>query len=165
MKRVIIVRHAKAVQYGYHNDFHRDLQDRGKKDAKLIGRELYKKGIKADGMISSPAKRAIKTARIFAKRVGFNPNEIIQMNEIYEGLSTYEFLDLITKLPDKWNSVFFFGHNPGFHLFAGYLLNHYNEDMPTCTTVGIYFETNNWKRVTAHSGIQSFRLIPKMFKS
>lgn len=30
MKRVIIVRHGKAVPYGYDDDFNRDLQDREK---------------------------------------------------------------------------------------------------------------------------------------
>jgi phosphohistidine phosphatase len=164
MKRVVIVRHAKAVPYGYHDDFHRDLQDRGKNDAKLIGKKLQKKGIKADAMISSPAKRALKTARFFAKKMGFNKNDIRQMNEIYEGPSTYEFLDIIRKLPDQWDTVFFFGHNPGFHLFAKYLLNSYEEDMPTCTTLGIDLDVTNWKKVDAYSGKLGFRMTPKMFK-
>jgi phosphohistidine phosphatase len=165
MKRIVIVRHAKAVPYGYHDDFHRDLQERGKKDAKIVGSELHKQGIKADAMISSPAKRAMKTARIFAKKMNFNKNHIRQMNEIYEGLSTYEFLDIINKLPDQWNTVFFFGHNPGFHLFAKYLLSRFDEDMPTCATIGIDFDGNNWKEVKAHSGSQRFRIIPKMYRS
>ena len=164
MKRVVIVRHAKAVPYGYHDDFHRDLQDRGKKDAKLVGRELKKQKINADALISSPAKRALKTACIFAKKMDFNKDDIRQMNEIYEGLSTYEFLDIITKLPEHWNTVFFFGHNPGFHLFAKYLLNSYEEDMPTCATVGIDFEVDNWKEIKAHTGRQGFRIIPKIYR-
>ncbi len=164
MKQIVIVRHAKSVPYGYHDDFHRDLQDRGRKDAKLIGKQLKKQGITPDAMISSPAKRALKTARILAKNTGFNKEDIQQMNEIYEGLSTYEFLDIIQKLPENWNTVFFFGHNPGFQLFAGYLLEHYNEDMPTCTTIGMNFEVDKWKDIQAHSGKQAFRLIPKMFR-
>ena len=164
MKRLVIVRHAKSVPYGYHDDFHRDLQDRGKKDAKLIGKHLKKQGITPDAMISSPAKRALKTARIFANKTGFNKENIQQMKEIYEGLSTYEFLDIVQNLPEDWNTVFFFGHNPGFQLFTGYLLNHINEDMPTCASVGIDFEVDNWKDVQAHSGKQAFRFIPKMLR-
>ena len=165
MKRVVIVRHAKAVPYGYHDDFHRDLQDRGKKDAKLVGKELHKQEIEADAMISSPAKRALKTARIIAKKIKFNKNDITQMNEIYEGRSTYEFLDIINKLPIEWNTVFFFGHNPGFHLLAGYLLSRYTEDMPTNDTIGLAINENDWKNIKAHSGRMAFRIIPKMLKS
>ena len=36
MKRVVIVRHAKSVPYGYEDDFNRYLTERGEKDAAKI---------------------------------------------------------------------------------------------------------------------------------
>lgn len=164
MKRVVIVRHAKAVPYGYDDDFSRDLKDRGYKDAKLVSEELGKLGIKPDGMISSPAKRAIKTARIFAKHLGFDEKNIREVADIYDGLTTSEFVDLIQSLDDNLQTVFFFGHNPDFHIFTGNLLKSYHDDMPTCATVGIDFPVETWKQAEARTGENAFRLIPKMFK-
>jgi phosphohistidine phosphatase len=164
MKRVVIVRHAKAVPYGYEDDFNRDLRDRGKNDAKLVSEELNALEIKPDAMISSPAKRALKTARIFAEHLGFDAKKIREIPEIYDGLTTSEFVDLIQSLDDNLQTVFFFGHNPGFHIFTGNLLKSYHDDMPTCATVGIDFQADKWEQVQARTGENAFRLIPKMFK-
>lgn len=164
MKRVVIVRHAKSVPYGYDDDFNRDLRDRGKNDSKLVSGELERQGIKPDVMISSPAKRAIKTARIFAETLGFPKKEIIEVEDIYDGLTTSEFLGLIRNLPDDKNTAFFFGHNPGFYYFVNSLLEHFYDEMPTCSTVGIDFDVDSWQEVKARTGKKAFQLIPKMFK-
>lgn len=163
MKQVVIVRHGKAVPYGYEDDFTRDLRDRGKNDAKLIGTLLNKKDIHPDAMISSPAKRAIKTARIFAEALNFEKKDISEIQAIYEGLTTSEFLNLIRNLPEEKETVFFFGHNPGFHYFVSNLLDHFTNDMPTCSTVGIEFNVDSWREVKARTGKLAFQFVPKMF--
>jgi phosphohistidine phosphatase len=165
MKRIVIVRHAKAVPYGYHDDFFRELQDRGRNDADIVSKELAKTGIKPDAIITSPAKRALKTAKIFAKNLEFDKDKIEQNSDIYEGINSSEFIDLIRELPDDLNTVFFFGHNPGFHFFVSTLLPYYNDDMPTCATIGIKFNCKRWEEVKAHAGVQEFRLIPRMFRA
>ena len=48
MKQIVIVRHAKAVPYGYEDDFNRDLTERGVNDATKISAELKQRGIKTD---------------------------------------------------------------------------------------------------------------------
>lgn len=164
MRRVVIVRHAKAVPYGYDEDFTRDLTDRGMNDAQQIGIELKKMGIVPDSMISSPANRAIQTALIFAENMGFNKKELVEIEDIYNGLTTSEFLGLIKKLPDTAETAFFFGHNPSFQYFANNLLEKFYEDMPTCSTVAIDFNVDSWKKVEARSGKKAFQLIPKMFR-
>lgn len=164
MKRVVIVRHAKAVQYGYHDDFNRHLTDRGKNDAKLVSKELNNKGIIPDAIISSPAVRAMETARIFAKNLNLKKKNINKIIEIYEGMTSSEFLDIIKKLPYEFNTVFFFGHNPSFYTFTCYLLQHYNDDMPTCATIGIDLMADKWEKVEPNTGILAFRLVPKMFR-
>jgi phosphohistidine phosphatase len=164
MKRVFIVRHAKSVHYGYDDDFNRDLQERGTKDARLVSRELNRLGIKADAMISSPAVRALKTARIFADNMDFKKKNIREMEEIYEGLSTSDFIDIINVLPDDIETAFFFGHNPDFHYITRNLLKYYNEEMPTCAAVGIDFDVDKWKYVKSRTGKQFIRLVPEMLK-
>lgn len=164
MKRVVIVRHAKAVPYGYDDDFTRDLTDRGVNDAQRIGEELKKMGILPDAMISSPANRAIQTALIFAENLEFSKKMIAEIDNLYDGLTTSEFLDLIKKLPDTNQTAFFFGHNPSFHYFTNNLLERFYDDMPTCSTVAIDFNVDSWKKVEARSGRKAFQLVPKMFK-
>lgn len=164
MKRVVIVRHAKSVPYGYDDDFNRDLADRGKNDAKLVSSELKKRGIRPDVMISSPAKRALKTARIFAENLQFDSSEIREKEEIYDGMTTSEFVEMIQELPDNAETAFFFGHNPGFYYFAGNLLERFNDDMPTCATVGIDFDVDSWKSIEARTGKLAFHIVPKMLK-
>ena len=164
MKRVVIVRHGKAVPYGYDDDFSRDLRDRGKSDAKIISSELQEQEIFPDLIISSPAKRALKTARIFAENLNFNKKNIVEKQEIYDGLTTSEFLEIIQELPSNIETVFFFGHNPGFYYFVSNLLKEFYGDMPTTSTVGIDFPIESWEEVEARTGELAFHLIPKMFK-
>ncbi len=164
MKRVIIVRHAKSVPYGYDDDFNRDLSSRGKNDAATIGSELHKLNIKPDVMISSPAKRALKTARIFAEQMEFERKNIIEKQDIYDGQTTSEFVEMIQELPEKASTAFFFGHNPGFYYFVGNLLTSFHGDMPTCSTVGVDFDVDSWKKVSARTGRKAFHLVPRMFK-
>ena len=164
MKRVVIVRHGKSVPYGYEDDFNRDLRERGKNDAKLVSQELKKQGIFPDEMISSPAKRAIKTARIFAENLDFKKKRIVEIEDIYDGLTTNEFLGIIQELPVDAETVFFFGHNPGFYYFVANLAKEFYGDMPSTSTVGLDFEVNTWQEVQARKGKVAFQLIPKMFK-
>ncbi len=164
MKRVVIVRHGKAVPFGYEDDFTRDLRERGESDAKLISKELKKQGIFPDQMISSPAKRALKTARIFAKNLDFEQNKIVEIEDIYHGLTTGEFLGIVQELPNNADTVFFFGHNPGFYYYVCNLLQEFYGDMPTTSTVGIDFDVNIWQEIQTRSGKLAFLLIPKMFK-
>lgn len=164
MKRVVIVRHGKAVPYGYDDDYNRDLRPRGKSDAKLICNELERRNIVPELMISSPAKRALKTARYFAENLGYDPLLIQEEQDIYNGLTTQQFIDLIHELPENANNVFFFGHNPGFYYFVANLLKSFNSDMPTTSTVGIDFQVENWKDIEARKGDLAFHLVPRMFK-
>ncbi len=164
MKQVVIVRHGKAVPYGYEDDFTRDLRERGVSDAKLVSKELRKQGISPSVIISSPAKRAIKTALLFAENLGFDQKKIIEIEDIYDGLTTGEFLDLIKKLPSDADTVFFFGHNPGFYYYVCNLLEEFYNDMPTTSTVGINFDVDKWEEVDTRSGKLAFHLVPRMFK-
>ena len=164
MKRVVIVRHAKSVPYGYEDDFNRNLTERVEKDAAKISSELQQRGIKVDIMISSPAKRALKTAHIFAENLSFDKSKITEVKDLYDGMTTSQFLELIHELHESAETVFFFGHNPDFHYFVDNLLKDLGSDMPTCSTVGIYFDVAQWKDVEARKGEKEFHFTPRMFR-
>lgn len=164
MRRVVIVRHGKAVPYGYEDDFNRDLNERGVSDADLVSREVKRRGVKPDLIISSPAKRALKTARIFAENLAYPKNEIQEVEDIYDGLTTREFIEMIHDLPEDFSTVFFFGHNPGFYYFVSNLLKEFRSDMPTTSTVGIDFEVESWTEIEARTGKMAFHLYPSLLK-
>lgn len=71
-KTLYLVRHAKSswADMGL-DDFDRPLNKRGLRDAPEMGKRLKKRKILPDVIISSPARRAINTAEIIAKEVGF----------------------------------------------------------------------------------------------
>ena len=77
-KILFLVRHAKS---SWDNealpDFERPLNERGKKDAPKMATRLKDKNIIINAFISSPAKRAKKTAELFIKEFGGNKEEII----------------------------------------------------------------------------------------
>lgn len=163
MKRIVTVRHAKAVPYGYDEDFSRDLNDRGENDAAKISKHLKSQGIIPDLMVSSPANRAWQTAMIFAINLGYPENEVRKVKQLYMDFTTGEFLDYINGLPDESSTVFVFGHNPGMAYYAGKLASDFFAEMPTCSTVGIDFEVESWKDIESRSGKVAFHFIPKMF--
>lgn len=164
MKQLVIVRHAKSVPYGYDEDFHRDLRKRGESDSILVSGKLKKENYIPDLIISSPALRAKRTAKIFADTFGYAPENIQIIEDLYEGVSTQEFIKMIKELPDENNIVYVFGHNPTVFYLVNNLLEKFNDDMPTCSSVGIQFTIDLWKNVDVGKGTKAFHYIPKMFK-
>lgn len=161
MKRVIIVRHAKSVPYGYDDDFRRDLTDRGINDAENISLRLKEKGISADLVIASSANRTMQTANIFCHNLGYDTKLIHQEKSFYEGLTTQGFIDLLQQLPEDVQTVMIFGHNPTVYYLVYNLVKYFNADMPTCSTVVLDFPVEKWKEIDARGGKVAFQLTPK----
>ena len=68
MKLLYLVRHAKSSWRDDNlSDAERPLNKRGERDAPFMADLLQRKGINPDLMVSSPALRALSTAKIFAK--------------------------------------------------------------------------------------------------
>ncbi len=109
-----------------------------------MAKRVKEKGIELDHLVSSPAKRAKKTARYFAEEFGFKKDDIKLVEELY-GATQSEFLQVIKDLNDKYNSVALFSHNPGITDFASSLTNVRVDDMPTCAVFALQGETDSWK--------------------
>ncbi len=164
MKRVVIVRHAKSVPYGYDDDFNRGLKERGFNDAKLIANKLEEKKVFPNLIISSPAKRALLTAKIYAENLSYPESKILLKDDLYDGITTQEFVEMLNNLPNDVNSVFIFGHNPIVFYLSSNLVKFFNGDMPTSSTVGIDFDIENWNEVEARKGQLAFHLVPRDYK-
>lgn len=78
MTTVYFVRHAEP-NYNNHNDYTRELTDKGMKDRKLVTQFLSNKNI--DIVISSPYKRAVDTVKDFADYYGLNINIVDNFRE------------------------------------------------------------------------------------
>jgi len=161
MKRVIIVRHAKSVPYGYDNDFNRDLTDRGIHDAEKISATLQEEGVIADLVIASPAKRTMHTAHIFCMNLNYDPVDIRQIESFYDSATTQDFVEILQKLNEEVKTVFVFGHNPSVYYWVSNLVKYFNGDMPTCSTVAIDFMIDKWTDLTTRAGKKAFQYIPK----
>ena len=151
MKELFIIRHAKS-SWGNSQlkDFDRPLNDRGRAAAPIMGDRLVRAGIFPDVIISSPAVRALTTAKLVANRYKSHI-DIIEESELYHA-STFLLLNIINSLSNKFDKVFLVGHNPGLTGFAEYLSNEQFDNLPTAAIVGIRFDVDSWNFVSGSTG-------------
>ena len=146
MKTLLLIRHAKSSWDDLNQaDFDRPLNERGKTDAPRMAERLYKKDILIDTFISSPAKRAKKTAEIFADQYGIKKSAILFVPSLYDaGINT--FYDVISNASQKSNSVAIFSHNPGITDFANSLTSTRIDNMPTCSIFAVKIKIKQWSQ-------------------
>lgn len=145
MKTLLLVRHAKSDWNDPAlKDFDRPLNDRGKRDAPMMAERLSAKKIRIDAIISSPAKRAKKTAEIFAKEFKNEKDDILFLDELYLAVPSV-FFDVIRKADNKYKTIAVFSHNPGITDFANMLANVRIDNIPTCGVFGVKADIKSWK--------------------
>ncbi len=148
MKRLLIIRHAKSDKSFFGNDFERPLNERGKTDAPAMANRLLKTVGKLDALVSSPAKRAKKTAELFAETFGKPSDEIIFISALYHA-NVEVFYDVISALPDSLDIVAVFSHNPGITYFVNSLNTKARIDnMPTSGIFAVEINTTQWSGFT-----------------
>jgi phosphohistidine phosphatase len=144
MKSLLLVRHAKSSWGDFSlPDFDRPLNERGKHDAPMMARRLLKKGVKLDLLVSSPAKRAKRTAQVFANEFQKEIDSILLKDELYLAGSE-QFYAVISQLDDSVDYVAVFSHNPGITTFANSLNVASIDDMPTCSVFAVTITAENW---------------------
>jgi phosphohistidine phosphatase len=160
-KTLIFMRHAKSDQsiVGL-KDFDRPLNNRGLGDAPRMGRRLHEIGVKPDLIISSPALRAQTTAEYVAEQVNYELDAILYDPEVYEA-SVRSLLVVVNNIPDKYNTVMIFGHNPTHTYLAEYLTKEVIGNIPTAGAVCIDFELDSWKLVSEGTGKMKWFEFPK----
>lgn len=144
MKTLLLVRHAKSDwSTPSSSDFDRPLNDRGKRDAPAMVKRLRDKDIRIDAFVSSPAKRAKKTASVFAKEYKEAKEDVIFIESLY-GAGEETFREVISQLDDKFDSVAIFSHNPGITDFANTLTDTRIDNIPTCGIFAIKIKAKRW---------------------
>ncbi|MEI9806455.1 MAG: histidine phosphatase family protein [Bacteroidota bacterium] len=144
MKTLLLIRHAKSDWNSpASGDFDRPLNERGKRDAPEMAQRLLGKKISIDAFVSSPAKRAKKTAAIFAKEYKREKDEIVFLEELYTAHAD-TFYEIVSKLDDRFDSVAIFSHNPGITDFANSLTDVRIDNIPTCGIFAIKMNSKSW---------------------
>lgn len=161
MKRLTLIRHAKSswADPGM-ADFDRPLNERGQRDAPMMGQRLAQRQMQPDLLLSSPANRALTTARTIAAEIGYPVEHIATEPRIYEAEVSH-LVDVVQQLDDRYRHVFLFGHNPGFTELSYYLSNHRVDNIPTCGVFCIDFDFDAWAEVAPGSGGLVFFDYPK----
>lgn len=164
MKTLYLVRHAKSSwKEPALADEDRPLNKRGKEDAPFMGNLLRKKDEVPDLMISSPAKRALSTAKRFAKAMKLKPKEIIRDKRLYMG-GTDEFREVMAEVKDKHSSIMMFGHNPGLTDFVNRISEANIDNVPTSGVVRIDFDVKSWSNTANEKGTLVWFEYPKKHK-
>jgi phosphohistidine phosphatase len=147
MKMLFLVRHAKS---SWNDpalpDKDRPLSDRGKRDAPKMGKRLGKRDVKPDLILSSPARRALTTAEIIAKKLDYKLKNIVVDDRLYAG-TAHGLLDVIHKLGDKLKCVMLFGHDPELTELVHRLSSKITH-MPTCAVAEFTFDAKSWSNIS-----------------
>jgi phosphohistidine phosphatase len=157
MKKLLLIRHAKAVHELGYDDFERPLTPSGIKDAEFMAERLLKKNIIPQLLVSSPAIRALATADIFSEYLSLSKPK--QDKSIYEA-SKVALLDVINGFDDRYDFIGLAGHNPTIEQMAKYLTGQ-TTDFPTCAVALIAFELDSWQQVSAGTGELNWYDSPK----
>lgn len=134
MAHLLLMRHAKSdwsADSG--SDFDRPLNERGIRSARLIGRLLTDAGLRPELVISSPAVRAISTARLAAEAGGWDC-PIREERVFYEGALAQ--ISDIVRSPSNPSRVLAVGHQPTWSFLAESLTGE-PVDMRTATVAVI----------------------------
>ncbi len=155
IRRLILVRHAKAVEEDVGGDHARGLSERGMGDAKALGAWLLEQGFVADTALCSTATRTRETLVLIAPNV-----PTILSDKLYLA-SVHDMLALAQETDDAVHSLLMVGHNPGAHgllgLLVGSCLHETDADkmlvkFPTAACAIIEFDAARWHDVTVQSG-------------
>ena len=157
MKKLLLIRHAKATHESGFKDFERPLQESGLHDAAVMASHLKEKGHVPKILIASPALRTISTANVFSQHLGI-PHA--QTNEAIYEASVFSLVKIINDTPAEYDFIALVGHNPGISELLYYLTGQM-QDVPTCAMMLIEFDKNDWASITSDEGKLTYYDYPK----
>jgi phosphohistidine phosphatase len=134
MKKLLLIRHAKATHETGYKDFERPLTPSGLQDAAI--------------MISSPALRTISTAHVFTQHLAVPNAE--EIKSIYDA-DVDDLVEVVNDLDDASDFTALVGHNPGISQLLHYLTDQI-EEMATCAVALIEFNVTSWSNIASATG-------------
>lgn len=170
MKKLTIMRHGKAEPRNQPNveDKDRQLEDRGRKDARRVG-EFYS-GMVPDLIVASEAVRAVETARFFAEGAGYSEDVKVD-DRIYHNSASATVDEIVAVIRDQeGDHLMIVGHNNGVsdlvpHLDGGEKTIVVDPLLVTAATAHIVFEDlDKWADLQPDTGQLRALLSPRFIK-
>ena len=145
------------------DDFQRPLIPKGIKRTTLVSEALKNNGYIPQQIVSSPADRALSTAKLVAKDLELPKGVIISELKLYfQGEEDY--FNAVFASPNELNTLMIVGHNPMITSFCNYFLTEKIENLPTSGVIGLEFETDKWEDIANSACINFARYFPKNMK-
>lgn len=161
MKRLTLIRHAKSNWNDPDlTDFERPLNGRGRRDAPVMALRLAEAVGAPDLWVSSPALRAITTARLFAEALSAPDTHVLLSPDIYDA-DLARLRSVLQALPESAHHVWMLGHNPGLSDLAHWLNSAAPSHLPTCAAVAFDLPPDPWSTLRPGSGRVLAHLYPK----
>lgn len=157
MKKLLLIRHARATHESGFKDFERPLVESGLKDAAVMASRLKENKHIPQILISSPALRTISTANVFTQHLAI-PHA--QTNEVIYEASVYSLVKVINDASAANDFIGLVGHNPGISELLYYFTGQM-QDVPTCAMMLIEFDTDDWASITSDDGKLTYYDYPK----
>lgn len=151
MKKIYLLRHAKAEKENLEGDFSRKLSKKGKGELKMLFERLKKHHIKLDKIFASPAKRTQSTAEKLAKFYDFSKDKISYVEAIYE-FDAKGLFELILGLDSRLENILIVGHNPALLELGELLSTLCLSSFPTASLLCLEFELDDFSNLQIHSG-------------
>ncbi|MDR9419845.1 SixA phosphatase family protein [Gracilimonas sp.] len=167
MKQILLMRHAKSSwENPALKDYDRPLNDRGNKDAPMMGTFIREIGYKPGAVISSPAQRAKETTNLSMEAASVNSEHIQWSEDLYYG-SMREYIKAIQSVDDQNERVLLIGHNPLIENTAGVLAGSEQKTairMPTAALVCLESFAEKWEDLAPGTCQVKWMMIPKVLK-
>jgi phosphohistidine phosphatase len=151
MKTLLIVRHAKSSWESQSQaDFDRPLNERGIRNAPEMARRLVLRGLTPEYILTSPAIRAISTARLMSTQFGKSDDLLMVDATIYEA-SRQDLYRLISRQNPDHSILMIIGHNPGMSDFLNWLCDT-DEILSTAAVAQVEIDSKKWNSWERGSG-------------
>lgn len=163
MKTLTLIRHAKSSwKDPTLRDFDRPLNKRGYRNAPFMGQLLNEKDVKFDRVYSSPARRAIDTAKYICTEIDYDLDRIETDLGLYHA-DVDDLIDFIGTLDDELNDVALVGHNPALTELTNLLSAEPIDNVPTSGIVFFKVDIEHWRDLGKEKTILSGFEFPKKY--
>ncbi len=143
---LLILRHAKSSWHDHTlSDRERPLNKRGKSDAPMMGERLESSGYHCELLLSSPAVRALSTAKAVAKEIGYSKKKIL-IEELLYMADIEDYLDVISQIDERVKHLMIVSHNPGSEELVEYLTFEQFDKFPTAAYALLEID-GSWSKI------------------
>lgn len=126
-----------------------------------MGKRLHARGADPQIIVSSSAKRALRTAEVVAEKLGNIEGRIRVEPELYLA-SPGKLLDIVSHQDPDMTDVMIVGHNPGLTQLANWLLPSLAlANLPTAGVVAIDLDCEAWAELPRARSVLAYYDYPK----